>query len=758
LVELFYRESANDSPQLLGQATTDADGRAQVVVAIAHARAAAGEFAVRARRGASVRSWRLKGLPQRTQWDLLIPAHGRKKKPPIPAAQPELAVAANEPKRPTVVENSIGMRLASIPQGEFLMGSPEEEDGRDDDEVQRRVLISRPFSMSVHEVTQAQYERVMGTNPSYFSPTGKGARTVAELDASRLPVDWVSWQEATEFCRRLSLLPAEQQAGRSYRLPTEAEWEYACRAGTTTPFHFGSQLNGHQANCDGEQPYGTKEAGPCLFRPSTVGSYPANAFGLHDMHGNVCEWCMDLYDRGGAPPAASHSDSPSSTIDRVYRGGHWSESGGNCRSANRYPAVHGERAACLGFRVVAVPQPSKEDGVDVYAWRTMPRDERWLQTRGASVESEQAVADGLEWLARHQSPAGVWCDECLAVIGTNPHARCQRGGACSGAGAAGNVDMALTGLAVLAFQAGGHYHFNGNRYSANVERGLQWIMDHQRSQDGALFGLGFDVDHRRSNGVHMYFMYEHGIATFALAEACALARASNRPPDPAHLRAATAAIRFIERTQHDDGGWRYKLAKSEPSDTSVAGWQVLALKTAIQAGIDVDPHCLARLRAFFKSCEMGRDGRTAYKVPKNLKTEATTGIGMMVHEFLLHDPHSRLVRDAAPYLAKHATRHWGRAQPEQLLNTPKGTDYYQWYNCTMAMSQVGGEAWNEWNAAIRDLVTGLQVRGGGCEHGSWSPHVDVHCTRGGRVCTTALAVLSLEAYYRYGVPVEQAKQ
>ena len=127
----------------------------------------------------------------------------------------------------------------------------------------------------------------MGKNPSYFSATGDGKDEVSGMDASRFPVERVSWDDAVEFCRKLSELPEEKTAGHVYRLPTEAEWEYACRAGTTTPFHFGSKLNGEEANCDGSLPLGTTIKGPSLDRPTTVGSYQPNVFGLYYMHGKL---------------------------------------------------------------------------------------------------------------------------------------------------------------------------------------------------------------------------------------------------------------------------------------------------------------------------------------------------------------------------------------------------------------------------------------------------------------------------------------
>ncbi len=176
----------------------------------------------------------------------------------------------------------------------------------------------------------------MGNNPCKFS-------------GDDLPVETFSWEEAIEFCKRLSEMPEEKKAGRKYRLPTEAEWEYACRAGTTTPFHFGSELNEGQANCNGTVPYGTDTKEPYLEKTSPIGTYPANAWGLYDMHGNVCEWCSDWY---GDYPSGSltNPSGPATGSSRVLRGGSWIFGAVNCRSASRWidPSM---RINSLGCRV-----------------------------------------------------------------------------------------------------------------------------------------------------------------------------------------------------------------------------------------------------------------------------------------------------------------------------------------------------------------------------------------------------------------------
>jgi formylglycine-generating enzyme required for sulfatase activity len=223
------------------------------------------------------------------------------------------------------------------------MGDP----AGDRDEKPRRVTISRPFYLGKYEVTQAQFEAVMGKNPSHFSPRGDGAAAVQGQQTGRFPVDNVSWQAAELFCTELGT-----KVGRKVALPSEAQWEYACRAGTDTAFHIGTALNGTQANCDGTSPFGTDRKGPSLGRTCEVGSYPANAWGLHDMHGNVWEWCADWY---GPPDGLGETD-PERTEKggaqtRVLRGGSWDRFARDCRSAYRYGYAPAFTYNGVGFRV-----------------------------------------------------------------------------------------------------------------------------------------------------------------------------------------------------------------------------------------------------------------------------------------------------------------------------------------------------------------------------------------------------------------------
>jgi formylglycine-generating enzyme required for sulfatase activity len=250
---------------------------------------------------------------------------------------------------PESFTNSVGMKLVPIPAGKFAMGSPETEPDRHSDEgPQHLVTISRPFYVSAYPVTQEQYEAVTGHNPSHFKQgTGGGPAH---------PVESVSWYDAMEFCRRLSSRFEEREVGRSYYLPTEAEWEYACRAGTLTPFAFGQSLSSLQANFNGENPYGNAPRGPFRQQTTPVGSFQPNAFGLFDMHGNVWEWCTDFYGAtyyGMAPERDPLG--PRSGDRRVMRGGNWNSAGGkNCRSARRGKDDPTAATQFDGFRVVMI--------------------------------------------------------------------------------------------------------------------------------------------------------------------------------------------------------------------------------------------------------------------------------------------------------------------------------------------------------------------------------------------------------------------
>ena len=260
----------------------------------------------------------------------------------------------DDPAAGTIMTNSVGMELVAIPEGAFLMGSTDDSQyANDDEKPQHPVKITRPFFMGVYEVTQEEYEKVMGVNPSFFSAGGRGPEKVVGIDTRRFPVEFLRAEDADAFCKKLSELPSEKAARRVYRLPSEAEWEYACRAGTSTEFHYGETLSSVEANFNGGLPSPGAEKGPYLRRPVEVGSYKPNAFGLYDMHGNVWEWCTDSYHADfykNAPAENPIDKAPSG--DRVVRGGSWGSDAMDCRSRLRYNVLPVRRYQTRGFRVV----------------------------------------------------------------------------------------------------------------------------------------------------------------------------------------------------------------------------------------------------------------------------------------------------------------------------------------------------------------------------------------------------------------------
>jgi formylglycine-generating enzyme required for sulfatase activity len=256
-----------------------------------------------------------------------------------PTKKPQI-ITPNTPQGNIVQKKEIAignvkMTFVYIQPGKFMMGSPEREKGRSNSETQHEVMLTKGFYMQTTPVTQAQWKAEMGDNPSYF----KGC--------DNCPVDNVSWHDAQKFIETLN-----NKEGKSvYRLPTEAEWEYACRAGTKTPFAFGECLSTDDANYDGNYPLEGCPKGQYRKKTTPVGSFRSNAWGLYDMHGNVREWCADWY---GAYPSSSIVDpvGPNGGLSRVLRGGSWNNRGQSCRSAFRNRYYPDFRYDNYGFRLV----------------------------------------------------------------------------------------------------------------------------------------------------------------------------------------------------------------------------------------------------------------------------------------------------------------------------------------------------------------------------------------------------------------------
>ncbi|NJM66438.1 MAG: SUMF1/EgtB/PvdO family nonheme iron enzyme [Acaryochloris sp. RU_4_1] len=248
------------------------------------------------------------------------------------------------------LSEGVQLEMVSIPSGRFMMGSPSQELDRDISEGPYHAVEIAAFFMGKYEITQLQWRAVSTwpkvTHDLHYDPS--------KFKGANYPVEQVSWLDAIEFCARLS-----QQMGRDYRLPSEAEWEYACRAGTVTPFAYGSTITSEQANYQGQFSYGSGSKG--VYRQSTtpVGRFPANAFGLYDMHGNVYEWCLDCWHKNydGAPTDGRPWLTSKETDPRVLRGGSWYNKPRYCRAANRSRYAPHNRINDIGFRVALTLLP-----------------------------------------------------------------------------------------------------------------------------------------------------------------------------------------------------------------------------------------------------------------------------------------------------------------------------------------------------------------------------------------------------------------
>ena len=243
------------------------------------------------------------------------------------------------------LDDSTSFEMMQIPAGQFKMGSPSTEMGHDESEEPRHEVDIQEFWLGKYPVTQAEWTIVsqlpqvdieLKSHPAQFS-------------GEKRPVESISWHEAVEYCKRLS-----NSSKRTYRLPTEAEWEYACRAGTATPFHFGETITSDLVNYRGTKTYNDGPKGECREETTDVGTFPPNAFGLHDMHGNVWEWCVDNWHenyKGALVDGQAWIEGGNNNL-RVLRGGSWGDDPENCRSAYRGSYTPLVRDGSIGFRIV----------------------------------------------------------------------------------------------------------------------------------------------------------------------------------------------------------------------------------------------------------------------------------------------------------------------------------------------------------------------------------------------------------------------
>ena len=233
---------------------------------------------------------------------------------------------------------NLNLEMVEIPAGSFLMGSDDSETEKRENETPQHEVSLNSFYLGRFSVTQAEWLAVMNDLPE----------TSEEFRGARLPVVNVWLEKALEFCAKLSALTGEQ-----FRLPSEAEWEYACRAGSRTPFSFGETLTTDLANFNGELPFRETPKGEFRRRPTSVGAFPPNAFGIHDMHGNVWEWCADVWHENyaGAPTDGSAWISQGDGSYCVQRGGSWLDRASNCRSAFRVGDIAHNNENIVGLRV-----------------------------------------------------------------------------------------------------------------------------------------------------------------------------------------------------------------------------------------------------------------------------------------------------------------------------------------------------------------------------------------------------------------------
>jgi len=353
--------------------------------------------------------------------------------------------------------------------------------------------------------------------------------------------------------------------------------------------------------------------------------------------------------------------------------------------------------------------PNSWEVPPIYRLRLAPNRQMVGQMHGATPATDAAVERGLAWLARNQDPDGRW----------NPR-RHQAGierfvAGRDRQGAGNDADTAMTGLALLAFLGAGYSHHYGP-YQDQVRRGLEFLVRNQDEQGSLAGGAGY-----------YSAMYCHAIALLALAEAYALTGAGE-------LREPIArGVRFTIRAQDPQGGgWRYR--PGDPGDTSLLGWQLLALKSAEYTGLQIPSEVFRRAEAFLESVSSGRAGGLAAYRAVERPTPAMTAEALVCRFFLGAAPEDAPVQEAVEYLLRELP---GKDPP----------NFYYWYYGTLAMFQVGGEAWQRWNQALRHTLVTKQRRDHPWE-GSWDP-ICIWGGYGGRVYTTALAILCLETYYRY---------
>jgi hypothetical protein len=332
---------------------------------------------------------------------------------------------------------------------------------------------------------------------------------------------------------------------------------------------------------------------------------------------------------------------------------------------------------------------------------------------GGTKATERAVAAALNWLHRHQNPDGSWSIE-------NYHQNCKYG-KCDGPGTA-KSDSGATALGLLPFLGAGQTHMNEGMYRRNVKAALDWLISHQKPNG--------DLSHTSP-----HVMYSHGLAAIALCEAYAMTS------DSRIMMAAQNAIRFIETAQNkNDGGWRYK--PGDPGDTSVVGWQLMALKSGQMAKLQVNQATLDGVQnKWLPSVGKGDyAGIYRYQPEREGFLPSMTAVGLLCKEYLGCAKADPGLNEGIDYLMKH------------MPDADKARNIYYWYYATQTIHHVLGDRWDKWNRAMRKILVETQVKGNGCDAGSWDyrkPSADAWGNAGGRLMVTSLSCLTLEVYYRH---------
>ena len=583
-----------------------------------------------------------------------------------------------------------GIIFRLIPAGKFLMGSPRSEKGRAKDETIKSVSVSNSFYMGKFEISQKQWALVMGDNPSYFKQDEK------------LPVENITWAESLIFVSKLEALEGLKIG--ALNIPDEKEWEYACRAGTMSPFYSGSTSQDLSKiawfyNNSGTESLAGKKFSPTLLKTNKnqtklPGQKYPNAFGLYDMHGNVWEWCRDIY---------SYKNNT-----RVLRGGGWNISPSFCRAAaRRFNGVE-KRHPSIGLRLMLkadyIPETESnfQDEIELSkAWpevfqnRSIENKAKAIAKYGISPQNQESVLKALRWLKSVQKPDGSW---------------------------GSSRKSAITSLALLTFLANGYVHPSGE-FGPCVNKAINWI---------AKAPINIKESHA----------YPHAIKTIALAESYGLTNSAQ-----AKLT-FTNSINEILKGLRPEGSfdYNYKL-DSNRNDLSFSAWNYKALNSAIHINHDL-PKVLPAIEKcliWLKSATTGE-----YQFPystdgKSFKTyearHTMRAAGTMCLQMFGGGNFSDLKDDIKTIaLSDVLNIRWTNPIRECL---------YGWFYASQAMFNTGGDFWKNWNNRIQTLLSSVQN-----EDGYWTYPGQYHGNTVGdettqRVYATSLCVLILSTPYRF---------